>query len=99
MAVENSQEAAGLIASGAFAAGAYHYATPVKGWAKTIGGTGLMIAGSWLFGEGVSDATGLVLNVAGAVAGLSCLGLSQGVIAASKKADFGSWIHKRKDVA
>ncbi len=82
--------------SGAFAAGAYHYLTPAKSIARTVAGSTLIIAGSWLFGEGVADATGLVLNVSGAIAGLSCLGLSAAVIAASKKADFGSWWGKTR---
>lgn len=97
MAVENSQEVAGLIASGAFAAGAYHYVSPVSGWARVAYGSSLIIGGSWLFGEAVSDMTGLVLNVAGALAGLSCLGLSAGIVAASRKVDFSGWVPKRKE--
>lgn len=91
-----TKEAAGLMGSGAFAAGAYHYLTPAKSIGRALGASALIIAGSWLFGEGVADATGLVLNVAGALAGLSCLGLAAAVIVASQKADFNSWFDRGK---
>lgn len=96
-------DTAQLLGGGAFAAGAREYLRPTAGWKRRLAGSILVLLGAWLFGPFVArlvhDVSGsqIPLTVAGSVAGLACLGISEGIMTAADRLEMSalSWFTRQ----
>ena len=88
-------DAAQLIGGGAFAVGAREYLRPASVWKQRILASLLCLSGAYLFGTFVAKALRPLVDVpptvAGAIAGLACIGVAEGVIATAEKLDISLW--------
>ncbi|MDR6511441.1 hypothetical protein J2792_002313 [Novosphingobium capsulatum] len=90
-------DTAQMLGGGVFSAAARQYLRPAGKWMRAMGASSLCIGGSYLFGpwvvELVHGVTGANLprTVAGAVAGLACIGISEGILTAADRLDLTLW--------
>lgn len=90
-------DTAQMLGGGVFGAAAREYLRPATLWKQRILATGLCIGGSYLFGgfvqklvHGVTSAD-IPPTVAGSIAGLACIGVSEGILAAADRLDLTLW--------
>lgn len=97
-----SAETAQLISGGAFAVGARAYLRWGIGWRQNFLAACLTLGGSYLFGAYVRQVAkallgaDLPLTVAGPLAGLACIGVSDAILRAVDKLDIWAWLPGRK---
>ncbi len=90
-------DTAQMLGGGVFGAAAREYLRPATLWKQRLLATGLCIGGSYLFGpfvqklvHGVTSAE-IPSTVAGAVAGLACIGVAEGILTAADRLDLSLW--------
>ena len=99
MAIDPSQfglsgETTQALSGGVFAAGAREYLRPAKGWPKRVLAALLCITGAVLFGAEVSAWLGLSLRFGSAVAGVACIGVSEGLLKAVDRIEIAAFFKK-----
>lgn len=84
-----------MMAGGGFAAGARLYWRPAGALIRNSLASSLCIGGAVLFGGDVHSFLGLSTYACGAIAGLGCIGVAQGVLIAADKFDLSAMLRKR----